>query len=170
MRTLIVYATKHGSTSMCAESLASMLGADVSRCQLGRESVPALADFDQIIIGGSIHVGKIQKAASKFMFENQEILLQKRLGLFLCCMTEGEELKPLIQATFPEKLLAHATAVGTFGGCFNYDKMNWLERKMIQMIIRKQSGDPAARFCEKIDKINREEIERFAAAMTANMQ
>lgn len=174
MRTLIVYATKHGAAATCAESLSELLGDDVSRCQLGREQVPPLADFDQIIIGGSVHIGKIQKAVTKFMLDNQALLLQKKLGLFLCCMTEGENLPTLIKASFPEKLLNHATAAASFGGCFNFDQMNWLERKMIQMMLKKDAvegeGEAAARVYENIDKINRTELGSFAAAMAASNQ
>jgi menaquinone-dependent protoporphyrinogen oxidase len=165
MRTLIVYATKHSATSFCAGRLAEELDGEVSQCQLGQQKVPALEGFDQIVVGGSIHIGKIQKEVTQFITAQQEILMQKRLGLFICCMAAGEEANAEIKSSFPDALLAHATAQASFGGCFNFDKMNWLERKMIQMIQKKESGGQAVDVSRNIDKIDRVAISEFAAVM-----
>ena len=60
MKTLILYATRHGCAEKCATKL-----------------------------GGSIHAGKIQKGVKDFCAKNLEVLKGKRLGLYLCCMEEG---------------------------------------------------------------------------------
>jgi len=58
MRTIIVFAAKHGTTAACANLLAKQLDGEVVLCHLGKQRVPQLDDFDQIIIGGSVYIGK----------------------------------------------------------------------------------------------------------------
>ena len=57
MRTLIVFATKHGTTAACVNLLAKQLDGEVVLCQLGKQRVPQLDNFDQIIVGDSVYIG-----------------------------------------------------------------------------------------------------------------
>lgn len=165
MRTLIVFATKHGTATACAHLLAKQLDGEVSLCQLGKQPVPPLDGFDQIIIGGSVYIGKIRKPVTNFITEWHSVLLQKRSGLFICCMATGDEAEKEIQSSYPADLLAHATAKAVFGGCYNFDHMNWLERKMIQMATKEKPGEQVAATDKNIEKIDQTAITRFAATM-----
>lgn len=165
MRTLIVFATKHGTTAACANLLAKQLDGEVVLCQLGKQRVPQLDDFDQVIIGGSVYIGKIRKPVTGFIADWQSVLLQKKLGLFICGMATGDDAEKEIQSSYPADLLAHAISKSSFGGCYNFDHMNWLEKKMIQMATKEESGGTVVATDKNIDKIDQMAISRFATAI-----
>jgi len=154
MKTLIVYATKHGCTETCAEKLKAKLpgGADLLNLKQKR-NVP-LEPYDTVLIGGSIHAGRIQSSVKKFCEDHKEGLLQKKIGLFLCCMEEGETAKTQFETAFPGELKDHASARGLFGGEFNFERMNWVERAIIRKIAKTNRS---------VSKINKGKISQFIA-------
>ncbi|MDZ7775540.1 MAG: flavodoxin domain-containing protein [Bacteroidales bacterium] len=92
-----------------------------------------LSDYEQIIVGGSVHAGQVQKKVKKFCTENEAILLKKPLGLFLCGM-HIQEADNEIKAAFPESLRNHAKSVKFLGGEFLFDKMNIFEKTIVKKI------------------------------------
>ena len=161
MRTLIVFATKHGTTADCAGTLAERLSGDSILCRLGKDRLPGLDQFDRIVVGGSIHIGKIQKQVTDFVTQQKGTLLQKPLGLFICCMAEGETAEQQLKVAFPAELLEHSAARGVFGGSYKFSKMGWLNRKMIQMVEKQQTGQVIST-SQDIDKTHPEAIIAFA--------
>lgn len=95
-----------------------------------------LQEYSNIIIGGSIHEGMIQRSVFKFCENNLDVLMQKHVGLFVCCMDPDADEKELIKRTFPEKLVEHALASGFFGGELNIKKMNLLQKIMTRKAAR----------------------------------
>jgi menaquinone-dependent protoporphyrinogen oxidase len=154
MKILIVYATKHGCTETCAEKLKVMLpdGADLFNLKL-KQNTP-LDPYGTVLIGGSIHAGRIQPSVRKFCESNGAALLQKKIGLFLCCMEEGEKAKTQFESVFPAELRDHASAEGLFGGAFNFEKMNWVERAIIKKIAKTD---------QSVSKIDEGKISRFVS-------
>jgi menaquinone-dependent protoporphyrinogen oxidase len=152
MKTLIVYASKHGCTETCAEKLKSGLPGGADLIHLKQKLDMNLESYDTVLIGGSIHAGKIQSSVKKFCADYESALLQKKIGLFLCCMEEGETAKTQFEAAFPAGLKDHAAAKGLFGGAFNFEKMNWLERIITKKIAKTD---------QSVSRINEDEISRF---------
>ena len=136
MKTLIAYSTTLGCTEQCASKLKEDLGDDVEMVRISRRRRYNLQDYDNIIIGGSIHEGMIQRSVYKFCENNLEILLHKQVGLFVCCMDPDANEKELIQRTFPDKLVESALASGFFGGELNIKKMNLLQKIMTRKAAR----------------------------------
>lgn len=155
MRTLIVYCSSHGTTKKAAEKLKDLLEGPVQLVDLKAEKEPKLDSFDAVIIGGSIHAGHIQMKLKKFMDKQAPLLLAKRLGLFLCCMREGEIAEEQFNRAFPERLREHAITHGLFGGEFLVSKMNIVERK----IIRKVNG-----VTKETSKLSEPSIKEFATS------
>ena len=135
MKTIIVYASKHGCVEKCAQLLTAKIAGAVQLCNLTGEKNVQIADFDTVIIGGSIHAGRIQKEIAVFCERNKQQLLAKKLGLFLCCANLKQYEKHLKEA-FPEELIQHAATVKHLGYAFYFDKMNFIERT----VIRKLTG------------------------------
>jgi len=152
MSILIVFRSKHGTTLKCAEKLAGKFSADTRIVDLKKEPNIDISKFDTVIIGGSIHAGRMQKSVIKFCEKNMDNLLKKDLGLYLCCMEEGEKAQKQFDNAFPDKLIGSAKARGLLGGEFNFEKMNFLER----FIIGKISGQS-----KSVSKINEENITDF---------
>lgn len=133
MSTIIVYATKYGFTKTCAELLAKRLGDKVDICDLSNNQ-PDLMKYDKVIVGGSIYAGKIRKPVMRFCLDNLKVLKEKKLGLFICGMAEGDAAQKQLESTFPKELLSVAACKESFGGECNYDKMNFLERFIMKKI------------------------------------
>ena len=98
--TLIVYASRHGTTSEYARKLFQLLNGNVDLCFLNErgDSLPDLTVYTTIVIGGSIHYGKNSKSVVKFTNDNLELLKTKKVGLFVSCHYEGD--KALEQLNF----------------------------------------------------------------------
>ena len=132
MKTLIIYASKHGCTEKCSRLLMDKLNGEVKIVDIKKESVPELALFDNIIIGGSVYIGKIQKEVKQFCLKNISALKKKKLGFFICCMSENDIAEKEIDTSFPEELLTNAVARGYFGGEFIFKKMNVFEKIFVK--------------------------------------
>jgi menaquinone-dependent protoporphyrinogen oxidase len=159
MKTLIVYATQHGCTQKISEQMKDYLGGDVTLKNLKKESVPSLQNYDRIIIGGSIHAGQIQKKVKEFCHEYLAELQQKELGLFICCMEEGEMARKQLENAYPEELFLRAKASASFGGAFDFERMNFFERMIVKKVAHvKQSTskvdfDAVRSFSKRMDRI-----------------
>jgi len=153
MKTAIVFATKHGCTEKCSLSLANELNNGAELINLETTKEINLSKYDLIILGGSIHAGMINKTLKKFIDKNLNHIAEKKIGLFLCCMEEGEKAQEQFDNAFPEKLRDNAIAKGFFGGAFDFDKMNFIERAIIKKI---------ANIEESYSKINNQNIKAFA--------
>jgi menaquinone-dependent protoporphyrinogen oxidase len=136
MKTLIAYSTTLGCTEQCASKLKEDLGEGVEMVRISRRRKYNFQDYSNIIIGGSIHEGMIQRSVFKFCENNLDVLLQKQVGLFVCCMDPDANEKKLIEQAFPEKLLKHSLASGFFGGELNIKKMNLLQKIMTRKAAR----------------------------------
>jgi menaquinone-dependent protoporphyrinogen oxidase len=154
--TLIVYSSHHGFVRTCVDRLAARLDGRVMSVDLKKESNPDPGNYDHVIIGGSIHAGKIQKRVRSYVEGRSALLKAKKLGLFLCCMEEGEKAEKEFKDSYPGGLIAKAAATGIFGGEFDFQKMNFLEKA----VVKKVAGVTAS-----ISRLNEEAIEAFARKM-----
>lgn len=137
MKTLIVYCSSHGTTTKAALLLKKKLEGDVVVLNLNRAKLQSDVDlFDAVIIGGSIHAGHIQGKIKKFMKENRDVLMKKKIGLFLCCMREGELAKEQFENAYPLDLREIAVATGFFGGEFLVSKMNFFEKQIVKRVSK----------------------------------
>jgi menaquinone-dependent protoporphyrinogen oxidase len=134
MKTAIIYATKHGCTDKCAQTLANELDINTKLFNLETKNKIDFASFETLIIGGSIHAGMINKKLKSFIDKNLNTLLEKKIGLFLCCMYEGDKALEQFQNAFPETLRNKAQAHGLFGGELDLEKMTFLEKAIIKKI------------------------------------
>jgi menaquinone-dependent protoporphyrinogen oxidase len=159
MKTLIVYATQHGCTQKISEQMKNYLGENVTLVNLKNESVPTLKTYDRVIIGGSIHAGQIQKRVKEFCNSNLTELQQKELGLFICCMEEGEKAYMQLVNAYPEELISSAKASAYFGGAFDFGRMNFLERMIVKKVAHakhstsKVDFEAVRNFSKRMDRI-----------------
>lgn len=136
MNTLIVYATKYGCTEKCAELLSKELDGHVDLINLKKVKNVDIVKYEKVIIGGSIYIGKIHKEVTQFCSDHLEQLKNKRIGLFICGMQEGEAIEHEINQNFNAELIERAEAKEYFGGEFNFGKMNFLERFIVKKVSK----------------------------------
>jgi menaquinone-dependent protoporphyrinogen oxidase len=152
MKTLILYATKHGCAEKCAAKLGGHLGGDVTAVNLNDAGPVDLGDYDTVVIGGSIYAGKIQSKVKAFCERNSEALKAKRLGLFICCLLE-KQAQQEFEAAFPAELIKSAAAKGIFGGEASLDQMTWIERFLMKKV---------GKMTESVSRIDENAILQFA--------
>ena len=136
MNILIVYSTKHGATEKCAKIIAKKLTGKVELFNLKEKLKIDPSGYDVVIIGGSIYMGQIQKEVKTFCAQNIEQLKTKKIGLFTCCMLEGEKAEKQLADMFPKELLSIASSKECFGGEFNFSKMNFFEKLIIKKVSK----------------------------------
>lgn len=158
MNTLILYATKHGCTETCAQMLCKKLTGNVELYNLKEDQAPVLFNYDRVIIGGSIHIGKIQKEVSDFCTKNNNKLQDKKIGLYVCGML-FERADEELSNSFPEELLTRAVVKEFFGGEYRFKKMNPLDRLVVKKVAKVNND---------ISQIMEENINRFAALMNSS--
>lgn len=158
MKTLIVYATKHGFSKECVMKLSKKLDGDFDIINLKENNVTTIEKYDSVIIGGSIYAGQIIKEVKEFCEKNLKELSDKRIGLFVCGMSDNDKMNLLLEQSFPEKLRNNALAKGEFGGRFVFKSMNFFERFIVKHICKTN---------EDILNLKEDNINKFASKMNA---
>lgn len=168
MKTLIVYASKHGSAKKCCKILSEKIKGEVTLVNILKETSPDLITFDNIIVGGSIYIGKVQKEISEFCSKHLSALLSKKVGLFICCMN-NKEIENQFNNSFPQELLNKAVIKESFGGEFIFKDMNFFERTITKMISKtlskKDTSIPKLDPKKDLSLILQENIDKFAQVM-----
>lgn len=158
METAIIYASKHGTTSLVAEKIKSLLIDDeVVLFNLDNQDRIELCHFERIIIGSPLYTGTPLPVVRKFIEQNLLALLQKKVGIFVCCMFFDKAEKQIIKG-FPELLRNHARSIKNMGGEFRFEDMNCIER----LVVKKISGATGS-----VSEINVRNIELFVGELTA---
>ena len=156
MKAIIFYATKHGATAEIAQRIAEEINGAVIH-NLKKDDIPSLADFDCVIIGSSVYAGNIHKEAKEFLLNRKNILLDKKLGLFVSGIgAEGE--KKYFETNFPQEILKKAKIASFLGGIFNPAEASGFECFIMKL---------AAKQSEYINTIDDEKIIKFAETMKA---
>ncbi len=135
MNLLIIYTTKTGTVTTSLDILEKYLPqAKITRCDLGVcDSVPHLEDFDFVLIGSSIRMGKIHKKIKSFVKSNHDRLLKLNVGYFLC-LGFVDLFDEYMIKNFPRDLRENACAITCFGGDMNPDKHRGLDKMIIKMV------------------------------------
>lgn len=159
MKTLIVYGSKHGTAEKCSKILKEKIKGEVVTVNIKNESVPDITSFDNVIIGGSIYAGQIQKEIKTFCSEKLNQLKDKRIGLFICGMND-KDVSMQINNSFPEELLKNSIAKEYFGGEVIFKNMNFFEKFIIKKVAKKYddfsniSEENIYKFAQLVNKIS----------------
>lgn len=113
MTVLVLYATKTGATIQCANLIAT----EIPNCTLCNIEVekPAIQEYDSIILGAGVRDGRIYKPIRDFIKKNQQDLLNKRTGYFIC-NEKPKETEEIIERNIPSDLKEAAVIIASFGG------------------------------------------------------
>jgi menaquinone-dependent protoporphyrinogen oxidase len=151
-KVLIVFGTRYGTTTETAKEIGKILeskGLEVSMLNLKEvksKNWPAAKDFNGVIIGSSIKIGRWMKEPQKFMKKNQAALNDESipLGVFVSCMaclTDMEKANTEYLADLVAKKEIHADLMGAFGPILDFSansKQGWFARGILKSIAEKQ--------------------------------
>jgi len=159
MKTAIIYASKHGTTGFVAEKIKNLLTDDeVIMFNLERQVRIDLRPFGRIIFGSPLYTGTSLPVVRKFIEQNLLDLLQKEVGIFVCCMFQDKADAQIIKG-FPELLRNHARSIRNMGGEYRFEEMNCIER----LVVKKISGATGS-----VSEINVRNVELFVRELTAD--
>lgn len=137
MKTAIIYASYHGTTEKIVKEIKDGLKNQyVKLINIKSNNIIDLSLYDQVIIGGSVHAGSIQKKIKQFCNKNIHLILEKRFALFITCFHDGETALKQFENAYPEILRKNAVSLKIFGGEMLVDKMNFIEK----FIVKKVTG------------------------------
>ncbi|MFX1537655.1 MAG: flavodoxin domain-containing protein [Promethearchaeota archaeon] len=149
---LILFASWFGSTDEIAHEIAEELEKHKIRTEVFnlRDGVklPPLEEFDGIIVGSGIKMGRWTKESYNFLRDYQITLNNKVLGLFV---SSGEAANPKTYAEARKKYLENvmertgikADMIEAFGGIFDFSSTSpysFPEKKIIQKLAKSIEG------------------------------
>jgi menaquinone-dependent protoporphyrinogen oxidase len=120
MRILVAYGSKRGGT----EGIARILARTLEDYDIEVEVVPPrmagpLKEYDAVVVGGSVYMGRWNRDARHFVTKNADALRQKPIWLFSSGPLDDSATRSSIPPT-PDVLklihLVHAKGFATFGG------------------------------------------------------
>ena len=160
MKTLIAYASRTGASEKCARMLAERIP-DSTLCDLCREK-PDPNAYEQVIVGGGVRMGALHVDARQYLDGCKPVLLQKRLGLYLCAGF-AEKAGALFENNIDPELRAHALACDCFCGEIDMGKLRGFDRLITKMALRsfKDAEGRAA-----MPRLLPERVEALAAKFT----
>ncbi len=140
-RVLVAYASKYGATAEIAEKIGEVLRQE----GLGTEVLPAdrvkdLKPYQAVVLGSAVYIGKWRKEAVKFLKANEKSLAERPVWLFSSGPAgEGDPVEIMNGWHFPssEQPIAdriHPRDIALFHGEVDLDKLNFIEKGMIQNI------------------------------------
>lgn len=146
MKSLIAYATRYGATKGTSEEIARIMGEeniDAKIANLREERVNDISEYGLVVVGSSMAMGNWASEALDFVSRFQKDFGGKTLALFISSLKPIEEKqgKPDLVAKIQkvgleDKIVKYdlkpiATAI--FGGVVDYNKMNFLMRKGMEI-------------------------------------
>ena len=135
MNLLIIYTTRTGTVETSLDILEKYIPqAKITRCNLCvSDDIPTLEDYDIVLVGSSIKMGKIHKKIKSFIGENHERLLKLKVGYFLC-LGFVDLFDEYMVKNFPRDLRDNAISITCFGGDMNPDKHTGIDKMIIKMV------------------------------------
>ena len=155
MKTLIVYGTRYGATAGTSEEIAKVLreeGFDVKVVNVKEEKVKDIGQYDLIVVGTGVALGRWTGEIDEFVKSFETALAQKKMALFVSTgkfmaerqlkkkPTAMEETRKIDIDDKVAKYNLHPISIGFFGGVLNFNKMNFLSRRMFGGFIKEQMG------------------------------
>ena len=134
MKTLIVYASKTGTTEKCVGILEQNLK-NATIINLATTQNEDINKYDLIIIGSPIRMGMIDKRVKDCISKNSNLLKNKKVAYFICCGF-NENWKQYYEQNFPKELLDKAITYDTLGGEMNLEKQKGFDKFIVKLVSK----------------------------------
>ncbi|MDS0292974.1 flavodoxin domain-containing protein [Halogeometricum luteum] len=169
--TLVAYGTGEGQTAKVADRIVDALrergheaeAVDVKRLPRGFD----LDAYDAVLVGGSVHAGRLQRGVRRFVRAHREELASRPTAFVQVCLSavDNEEAAARAAHDFLRETEWDPDRVAVLGGALRYSEYGFLKRALMKRIAAESTGDvDTSRDYEYTDW---EEVERFAADFAA---
>ena len=133
LRIAVIYASVGGTTRECAELLKRELKMhDVELFDMsGKE--PTLSEYDMVVIGFPIRMGKMMKKARNYIKTHFDELMRCRVAYYICCGFV-DCFEEYAEKTIPELLRARAVTVDCLGGSLEPSRFKGFDRLVVKAV------------------------------------
>jgi menaquinone-dependent protoporphyrinogen oxidase len=145
-KVLVAYASKAGSTAEVAAAIGEVLnksGADVTVEQI--KNVKDLSAYQAVVVGSLIRMGSWVGEAKSFIEKNKDTLNKVPTAFFTVCGTlkdDNEETRKEVAGyVTPILQIIKPVENGLFAGKIDFSKMNFLDRMIMEKMIKSPQGD-----------------------------
>ena len=133
MKIAIVYATKGGTVRDCATLLKKELkNHEVELYEIG-EAEPILSEYDLVVIGFPIRMGRAMKNARRYLKAHHEELLRVSAAYFICCAFV-DCFEEYAEKCIRDELRERAKAVYCLGGSLDPDRVKGFDRIVVKAV------------------------------------
>ena len=170
IRVLIAYGSSEGHTARIAEYLADVIrGNDhvADSVDLKRSAAPRIEDYDAVIAGASVHMGKHQKYVRDFVKANRPALELLPSAFFSVSLAAHDQNKAARKevvsclAEFAKQTGWRPDKVGVFAGALLYTRYGFFKRWIMRKIARSK-GSPDLDTSRDYLYTDWESVKRFA--------
>ena len=144
----ICYGSRYGTTTSVVQEMtkvAEEAGAQVDAIALKNHTLPTtLNEYDLVIIGSGIQIGKWTKEPLKFIENNLESLSKQKVALFVVCWYAAlpdscdiaqSEYLDAISSEYPS---LSPVSTGLFGGVIDFKKYNFVTKALVKRVVKKR--------------------------------
>jgi menaquinone-dependent protoporphyrinogen oxidase len=144
-KVLIVYGTRYGATEGTSEEIAKVLkneGLDVRVINAKKERMKNISEYDLVIVGSGMQMGKWTGDAEGFLGKFQKELSDRKVAIFVSSAAQAlleherktEEIEKARKQYLEDKAAMYnlkPISMVIFGGVWDYNKMSFLFRKTL---------------------------------------
>jgi len=153
---LVTYSSKAGSTSEVAAAIAEVLGRKGASVTVSPiKKVNDISSYQAVVIGSLIRMGQWAGEAKKFVENNKPVLEKIPTAYFTTCSTlknDNDTTRSEV-AKYVEpihKILAPVES-GLFAGKMDTSKLNFIDRKIVEMIAKGENPNGDFRNWDEIN-------------------
>lgn len=139
MKVAIIYTTVGGTTRESASLLAEELkNHEVELFEIGKNE-PEIGNFDIVVVGFPIMMGRASKSARNYMKMNKEALKNTKTAYFICCGFV-DCFEEYAEKCIPAELRDCAVDVTCLGGSLDPDRFKGLNRFVVKAVRAEMLG------------------------------
>jgi menaquinone-dependent protoporphyrinogen oxidase len=174
VKTFITFGTTEGQTAKIAEFISAVLrdhGHDVTMVDVKDTAEVVPDDYDAVIVGASIHMGKHDKHVVDFVRRTHDTLRRLPNAFFsvsLAAHGDTAEAEGYIEH-FEQETGWRPDRVALFGGALLYTQYGFIKRHMMRRIARNKPGNLGTDLSRDYVYTEWDGVKRFAEQCAADL-
>ena len=145
----IIYGGKTGTTKKCAVILKSLIP-EAFVFSVNEDF--KLDDYDVLVFGSSIRMGRLDKGIRKLIKRNSQVLKNKKTAFYVCHALP--DYQKIIDDALPSWFKEQAVSLKSFGGEIHIDEAKGFTKLLIKFMLKTVPN--------QIKQIDEEAIQTFA--------
>jgi len=176
-RFLLVYGTREGQTARIADLIAQDLraaGDTVDARNLRHGTAPTPAGYDAVIVGASVHAHGYEREVRRWVRANRAALDEMPNAFFSVSLsaanTDAESVAEMddVIDRFVRETGWRPHVQHRFAGALVYSQYNWLVKRVMRRIVRKESNGGYQDMTRDYDLTDYDDVHVFALRLAGS--